>query len=43
MPTSPLQFMALLTPEEQTQIAGAALQSPAILLYMLKLDRKSVV
>ena len=43
MPTSPLQFMSLLTPDEQAKIAGAALQSPAILLYMLKLSAATYV
>jgi hypothetical protein len=41
--TTPLQFMSLLTPQEQGAITAAALQSPPIMLFMLKLAAATYV
>ena len=43
MATTPLQFMSLLTPREQGAITAAALQSPPIMLFMLKLAAATYV
>jgi hypothetical protein len=37
MPATPLSFMGLLTAQEQTGIAAAALQSPPLLVWLIKL------
>lgn len=43
MATTPLQFMSLLTPQEQGTITAAALQSPPIMLFLLMLAASTEV
>lgn len=43
MATTPLQFMSLLTPQEQGAITAAALQSPQVMLFLLMLAASTEV